>query len=75
MTQNTEFTLNLPRLLTVKQAVQEKVYPNEGGLRAIIFNAEKNGFNKVIRRINRKVFIDVAKFYEWVEETNGGHVK
>ena len=65
-----ETTLQVPRLLTVKQCIEEKIYPNEGGLRSLIFNADKNGFNKVIRRINSKVFVDVKAFYEWVDEVN-----
>lgn len=60
----------LQRLYTVKQFVQASHYPNEGGLRALIFNADKNGFNKVIRRINKRVFIDVEAFYQWVNDLN-----
>lgn len=63
-------TLQVPRLVTIKQAVEEKIYPNEGGLRSLIFFANANGFNKVIRRINRRIFIDVEAFYRWVEEQN-----
>lgn len=65
-----ETTLHVPRLLTIKQCVKEQVYPNEGGLRSLIFNADKNGFSKVIKRINSKVFIDIKAFYDWVEEIN-----
>lgn len=68
MTSNS--TVQVPRLVTVKQCVEQGIYPNEGGLRSIIFNAEFNGFNKVIKRINRRVFIDVEAFYKWVEEQN-----
>lgn len=68
--ENNRAVLQVPRLLTIKQCVEEKIYPNQGGLRSLIFNADKNGFNKVIRRINAKVFIDVQAFYEWVEEIN-----
>ena len=32
--------LQVPRLLTIKQCVEEKIYPNEGGLRSLIFNAD-----------------------------------
>ena len=65
-----EITKQTKRLYTVKEFVQEGFYPNEGGLRALIFNAEKNGFKKVIRRINRKVFLDPEAFYCWVDEIN-----
>lgn len=66
----TNATLTVPKLVTIKQAVEEKIYPNEGGLRSLIFFANTNGFNKVIRRINRRIFIDVEAFYRWVEEQN-----
>lgn len=65
-----DFTVNVPKLLTIKQFIEMGLYPNEGGIRAIIFNCEKNGFNKVIKRINSRVFIDVQAFYTWVEEQN-----
>ena len=46
-------------------------WPPIGGLRHLIFNAEKNGFNKVIRRIGRRVLIDEQAFFAWVDEQNG----
>ena len=46
-------------------------YPKTSTLRALVFNAEKNGFDKVIRRINKRVLIKVDEFFNWVEEQNG----
>lgn len=46
-------------------------WPPIGGLRHLIFNAETNGFNRVIRRIGRRVLIDEAAFFIWVD-TQGG---
>lgn len=46
-------------------------YPTTGALRALIFNAHKNGFDKVIRRINGRVLIKESAFFQWVEEING----
>lgn len=46
-------------------------YPTLGGLRALIFNADKNGFNKVIRRIQSRVLINVEDYFNWVDEING----
>ena len=63
-------TQHIKRLFTIKQFVQEGFYPNEGGVRALVFNAHKNGFNKVIKRINKKIFIDLDAFYKWVDEIN-----
>lgn len=45
-------------------------YPTIGSLRALIFNANKNGFDKVIRRINGRVLIKESAFFDWVEEIN-----
>lgn len=45
-------------------------YPTLGGLRALIFNADKNGFNKVIRRIQSRVLINVDAYFKWVDEIN-----
>ena len=40
-----------------------------GGLRALIFNEHTNGLTEygAIARIGRKVLIDEAKFFSWVE--------
>lgn len=64
-------------LLTLQQF--NSFYPafTLGTLRRLIFNASKNGFNKVIRRISPtggrgRIFINVKAFFEWVEDQNGG---
>ena len=62
--------LNNPRLTTVKQFSERHPAFSVGGIRWLIFNAETNGFNKVIRRIGRRVLIDEAAFFNWVEENN-----
>lgn len=46
-------------------------WPPIGGLRHLIFHAESNGFNKVIKRVGRRVLIDEQAFFEWVAQ-NGG---
>lgn len=45
-------------------------WPPIGGLRHLIFHAEKNGFNQVIRRVGRRILIDEAEFFRWVEQNN-----
>ncbi len=42
-------------------------WPPIGGLRHLIFNAKHNGMHKVIRRVGRRVLIDEAAFFEWVD--------
>lgn len=48
-------------------------YPTftRGTLRAYIFNAKKNGFNEVIRRIGSRIYIKEHLFFEWIEKING----
>ncbi len=45
-------------------------WPPNGGLRHLIFNAEKNGFNQVIRRVGRRILIDEKAFFDWVDQQN-----
>ena len=42
-------------------------WPPIGGLRHLIFHAKTNGFDKVIKRVGRRVLIDEKKFFEFVE--------
>lgn len=67
MTKETEHPT---RLLTVNQFVEAHPFTTHGGLRHIIFNAETNGFKKVIKRMGRKVLIDEKIFFQWVNEQN-----
>lgn len=53
--------------LTVKQWANEHKWPPIGGLRYLIFNAEANGFNKVIKRVGRRVLIDEKAFFDWID--------
>tara|TARA_B100001750_G_C15433593_1_gene559636 strand:- start:578 stop:772 length:195 start_codon:yes stop_codon:yes gene_type:complete len=54
-------------LLTVRQFSQKHPAFPEGGLRFLIFNAEKNGFSACIRRMGRKVLIDEEAFFDWID--------
>lgn len=42
-------------------------WPPIGGLRHLIFYADANGFNRVVRRVGRRVLIDEAAFFAWVD--------
>jgi len=59
-------------LLTVIQFKEKHPAFTNGGLRALIFNENSNGLAKsgAIVRIGRKVLIDEAKFFAWVESQN-----
>ena len=59
-------------LHTFRQFSEKNPAFPEGGLRALRFNAEKNGFGPAFVKIGRKVLIDEARFFEIVEKQNGG---
>jgi hypothetical protein len=42
-------------------------YPSTAQLRWLVFHREKNGFDRVIRRCGRRVLIDEAAFFEWLD--------
>ena len=59
------------RLIPVTKWNEYHQWPPIGGLRHLIFFADQNGFNKVIRRCGRRVLIDEAAFFQWMEGKNG----
>ncbi len=60
--------LTSTRLIPVNRWPQIHEWPPIGGLRHLIFNAHKNGFDKVVKRCGRRVLIDERAFFEWVEK-------
>ncbi len=44
-------------------------YPafTESSIRWAIFNSATNGFNKVIRKVGRRVLIDEEAFLQWID--------
>lgn len=58
--------------LTVQQFTSKHTAFNTGGLRSLIFYEHQNGLAKsgAIIRIGRKVLIDEARFFSWVEAQN-----
>lgn len=57
-----------PRLIPVTDWKDHHAWPSPGGLRHLIFFAETNGFKQVIRRVGRRVLIDEAAFFAWVDQ-------
>lgn len=57
-------------LLTVRQFSQKHPAFPEGGLRYNIFHAKNNGFSQCIRRIGRKVLLDEAEVFRWIDNQN-----
>ena len=60
------------KLIPVTQWNDHHPWSPQGGLRFLIFNAEKNGFDKVIRRAGRRVLIDEQAFFQWMDAQNEG---
>jgi hypothetical protein len=62
----------MPVLSTVRQFADNHQAFTQGGLRSLIFNEHKNGLAKSggIIRIGRKVLIDEARFFDWVQSQN-----
>ena len=69
------------QLSTVRQFSEKYPAFPQGGLRNLIFLAESrktskgvipgNGLSGALVRIGRKVLIDEAKFFEWIEGQQG----
>lgn len=58
------------RYIPVPDWSKHHEWPNLGGLRFLIYNKDKNGFAKVVKKVGKRVLIDEAAFFEWVEEKN-----
>jgi hypothetical protein len=58
--------------LTIKQLCEKHPAFRPGGIRALIFNENKNGLSKsgAIVRLGRKVMIDETKWFAWIESQN-----
>jgi len=61
--------VNTPKFKTVKQFVAENPAFTIGGMRNYIFFEDTNGLKSsgAIKRIGRKILIDVEAFYKWVD--------
>lgn len=58
------------RLIPLVDWPKVHAWPPLGGLRHLVFYAEKTGFGKVIKKCAGRVLIDEAAFFAWVEENN-----
>lgn len=61
------------RLIPLTAWPNYHAWPPIGGLRHLVFHAESTGFNKVIRRIGRRVLVDEIAFFDWAN--NQGSAK
>lgn len=60
-------TVTRTRLIPVTDWNVHHPWPPLGGLRHLIFFAKDNGFERVIRRVGRRVLIDENAFFEWID--------
>ena len=58
------------KLIPVTQWNDHHAWPPQGGLRYLIFHADKNGFDKVIKRSGRRILIDEKAFFSWMDKQN-----
>ena len=61
------------RLATVKNI--PAIYPGvftESSIRWLIFNEKENGFSRCVKRVGRKVLIDIDEFEAWIANQTGG---
>lgn len=61
------------RLASVKKT--SEIYPDafsESSIRFLIFNEEQNGFQRCVRRIGKKVLLDLEQFEAWIDEQGKG---
>lgn len=64
-------SLSVDDFVTIRQLTTSNPAFTEGGIRALIFRADRNGFNSCIRRIGRKILISKSAFSRWIEAQNG----
>jgi hypothetical protein len=60
------------RYIPVPQWKNHHDWPPLGGLRSLIFNRHENGFDKVIKKVGRRIVIDEAAFFSWVASHGAG---
>jgi hypothetical protein len=55
------------RLIPLTEWGLHHSYPPQGQLRALVFNEKNNGFDSCVRRVGKRVLIDEAEFFIWVD--------
>lgn len=58
------------RLYSIKEWIKRHPSMKEGGIRHLIFYGQQNGFDAVIKRVGRRVYIDEDDFFLWIEKEN-----
>ena len=58
------------RLIPLTEWQKYHSWPPIGGLRHLVFHEKTNGFHRVVRRVGRRVLLDEAAFFGWVNSNN-----
>ena len=58
-------------LVTVQQLCQRTPAFKEQTIRQLLFDRHKNGLDKVIRHLGRRILIDEEQFFRWIDECSG----
>ncbi len=56
------------RLIPLTEWPRYHAWPPLGGLRHLAFHRDTNGFARCIRTVGRRLLIDEAEFFLWVED-------
>ena len=70
MNLNEDRKITKTRLIPLTEWPKYHTYPPLGGLRHLVFNAASNNFDKVIRRVGRRILIDEDAFFQWIDSKN-----
>ena len=62
-------------LVTVKQFSASSPAFSEASIRWMIFCAERNGLDRALVKVGRRILIDVPEFERWLEEQRLGKVE
>jgi len=58
------------RLIPLTKWPEYYPWPTVPALRQLVFHADSNGFSAVIRRVGRRILIDEAEFFKWIDTMN-----
>ena len=58
------------KIIPVSKWAEKFSYPTVGSIRQLIFHDTNNFNEKVLRRIGKRLYINIPAFFDWVEETN-----
>ena len=72
MNSNSQLVNPQTRYIPVPNWEKHHDWPRIGGLRNLIFNKDKNGFDKVIKKVGKRVLIDEAAFFQLVANQGQG---